>query len=320
MSGLPVQFVRRRVNVAARTLIDGRHRSTMPEYRIWAGMLARCLNPSTRAFPYYGARGITVCDSWREDFASFYADMGPRPSPRHSIDRIDNNGPYAPFNCRWATPDMQCRNKRKTIPENRWSDSEIATLKRMWAEYWPAEDIARELKRSLVTVRLRASSLGLRRDMSLTRLARKHAEIAHILRESGHEAFVAAIAAKIAGEKSAAAATKADTAEAVQRAIASIQARTDISRDEKMKLMRLGGASLADVAREFGITRERVRQIQAKNYGTGDATARKVYRTNPKNRQRHVDRLMRAWRKASEDARLEFLSLVGPASSPEVAA
>lgn len=315
MTGLSVQFVRRRVNVAARTLIEGRHRSTMPEYRVWVGILARCLNPSTKAFPYYGGRGITVSDSWREDFANFYADMGPRPSPRHSIDRIDNDGPYAAFNCRWATPDVQCRNKRKTIPENRWSDSEIAILRRMWAEYWPAEDIARELKRSLVTVRLRASSLGLCRDMSLTRLARKHADISHILRESGHEAFVAAIAAKIADEKAAAVATKADTAEAIQRAIASIRSRTDIERGEKMKLMRLAGASLADVAREFGITRERVRQIQAKNYGASKPAIRKVYRTNPKNRQRHVDRLMRAWRKASEDARLEFLSLVAPTAS-----
>jgi hypothetical protein len=93
-------------------------------------MLARCLTPSDKYYPRYGGRGITVCPEWRE-FLNFYHDMGPRPSKGHSIDRIDNNGPYEPGNCRWATWTEQERNRRnnrlltingETLPVSAWAE------------------------------------------------------------------------------------------------------------------------------------------------------------------------------------------------------
>lgn len=86
-----------------------------PEYFVWRGFVTRCENPNNHAFAHYGGRGITVCARWRQSFAEFYADMGPRPSPKHSIDRIDVDGDYEPSNCRWATATTQIRNKRNTL-------------------------------------------------------------------------------------------------------------------------------------------------------------------------------------------------------------
>lgn len=90
----------------------GLHRS--PEYQAWSDMRQRCYNPNDGEFKRYGARGITVCDEWRESFEAFYAHVGPRPSPDHSIDRIATDGHYVPGNVRWSTRKEQQRNRRNT--------------------------------------------------------------------------------------------------------------------------------------------------------------------------------------------------------------
>lgn len=99
---------------AVKTVV-GSTGAVMGEGNIWCGMLARCYDPSCLSYPQYGARGIRVCDRWRGSFADFYADMGPRPSKWHTLDRIDNQGNYAPGNCRWAIWEVQARNRRNTI-------------------------------------------------------------------------------------------------------------------------------------------------------------------------------------------------------------
>ena len=82
-----------------------------PEYWPWQALKDRCVNKNRGDFQSYGGRGITVCERWRDSFENFFADMGPRPSPKHSVDRIDVNGNYEPGNCRWATVTEQAINK-----------------------------------------------------------------------------------------------------------------------------------------------------------------------------------------------------------------
>lgn len=102
------------------------------EADIWVSMLQRCRNPSCESFPNYGGRGITVCERWSGDdgLSNFIADMGRKPSGC-SIDRIDNDGPYSPENCRWATRKEQQRNRRANCNVTIGTETKCLTE---WAE------------------------------------------------------------------------------------------------------------------------------------------------------------------------------------------
>jgi hypothetical protein len=88
--------------------------SRAPEYRVWKNMIARCENTNRDFYKRYGGRGISVCAKWRRSFPAFMADMGPRPTLKHSIDRIDNDRGYTPKNCQWATNEEQGQNTSRT--------------------------------------------------------------------------------------------------------------------------------------------------------------------------------------------------------------
>lgn len=129
-----------------------------PTYASWASMHDRCLNPKDKGYPYYGGRGITICERWRGEtgFKNFLADMGPRPRGK-SIDRFPNNdGNYEPGNCRWATAKQQINNRRP-LP-----------LKRPDA---PVDEI-KALYESGVTTREIAEKFGIHQATAIKRLHR----------------------------------------------------------------------------------------------------------------------------------------------------
>jgi hypothetical protein len=97
----------------------GQHKRThgatgTPEFMAWDAMRQRCTNPKFIGFKRYGGRGISVCERW-QTFEAFFADMGPRPSADHSVDREDNDGNYEPSNCRWATKVTQSNNRHSNL-------------------------------------------------------------------------------------------------------------------------------------------------------------------------------------------------------------
>lgn len=82
------------------------------EYMAWLSMIKRCTNPKSQRYEDYGGRGIVVCDEWLNDFTAFYSHVGPAPFQNASLDRIDNDGNYKPYNVKWSTPKEQGRNRR----------------------------------------------------------------------------------------------------------------------------------------------------------------------------------------------------------------
>lgn len=111
-------------------------KSQTPEYGSWWAMIWRC-SPNSIQWKNYGGRGIVICERWRK-FENFFADMGPKPTPRHGIDRIDNNGNYCAENCRWATMAEQNNNKRN----NAWVEF---GGKRQTIAQWARESCVREV-------------------------------------------------------------------------------------------------------------------------------------------------------------------------------
>ena len=110
---------------ANRIFKPGQHGlSHTAEWKTWSAMKDRCSNPNSDKSNRWGGRGIKVCKRWQDSFEAFYEDMGPRPTPKHSIDRIDNDGNYEPNNCRWATMKEQGRN----TSTNHWVTIDGITL------------------------------------------------------------------------------------------------------------------------------------------------------------------------------------------------
>jgi hypothetical protein len=138
----------------------------IPEYAIWSGMIRRCRDPRSISYPHYGGRGITVDPVW-QNFQRFLSDMGRRPSALHSIERIDNDGPYAPDNCRWATVSEQARNRRSntllthddvTMTLTEWAEStgvKASTIHMRLKAGWP---VARALTEPLRLYHRRVTS------------------------------------------------------------------------------------------------------------------------------------------------------------------
>lgn len=147
------------------------------EHRIWKAIKTRCTNPNQPAFKYYGARGITMHEKYANSFLAFLNDVGPCPSEKHSIDRIDNEKGYEPGNLRWATTKEQANNKRDnkiytykgiTLNLSKWGD--IAEV--------DAANIAARLKRGwdfgkAISTPMRKGRMGYRSDDSVLKAPRR---------------------------------------------------------------------------------------------------------------------------------------------------
>ena len=123
-----------------------------PEYKSWSSIKARCYRSNHVYFKHYGGRGILMCDRWRDSYEAFLEDMGRKPSPKHSVDRIDNDGNYEPGNCKWSTMKEQSRNTRhnslltikgRTMSAIEWAEEvgiNYNTLQRRVRAGWPHDE------------------------------------------------------------------------------------------------------------------------------------------------------------------------------------
>ena len=126
------------------------------EYASWEAMVGRCGSTKSEVYKYYGGKGIKVCPLWRNSFSAFLKDMGRKPSPTHTVDRINGDGDYEPSNCRWATREEQARN-RKNTRKIKWKDRE-----------WYAGDLAAEYGITRNVLNLRVYKYGWDLEKALT--------------------------------------------------------------------------------------------------------------------------------------------------------
>jgi len=140
----------------------GKHRmSKSAEYKVWQGMMKRCHGPNDSNREWYAARGIVVVDRWHK-FVNFFADMGKRPTPQHTVERKDNNGPYSPDNCKWATRYEQVRNTRsnrfleldgRKMIATDWAKESVVGLRTFWQRLYAGWDLREALTAPAKSIR-----------------------------------------------------------------------------------------------------------------------------------------------------------------------
>jgi hypothetical protein len=143
---------------------NAHHMIHTSEYSAWRDMKARCYRLTHKDYPRYGGRGIMVCDSWRNSFQTFYADMGAKPDPKLTIERKDNNGNYEPTNCKWADKFEQNRNR-----SGNWSAEEDQALRNAAERGLSFPEIASLLGKSLAATQGHAYRIGVKSGRPPTR-------------------------------------------------------------------------------------------------------------------------------------------------------
>jgi len=141
------------IGESARARFTTHGQRNTPEWHIWNHAKQRCVNPRDKNYAEYGERGITMCERWLHSPGNFFEDMGPRPTPQHTLERRNNRLGYSPENCEWATRSTQTRNRRvtnmltyngKTLPLVEWADrlgmSRETLYSRVRRYGWSTED------------------------------------------------------------------------------------------------------------------------------------------------------------------------------------